>query len=504
MLLPQFRLERCGYDLTDLAGLIAEEKSAMRLQALTRAAAEEGLRPFMTATEARALVPEIELIEVDAEGEARDRRALVRAFDPLSDRVRAPWPDALLLDVTATARHFGGEEGIVDAARSLAARLGHLARVTLADDPTAARALARCGIEGVIPRGGAAEVLAELPVRVLEASQALLEGLRAVGVSTIGAFAALSRSAVATRFGEEGARLHTVAQGGVVPGLVDWAEPDSAERRVRVAMGGATSTLQLHFVLPGLLSQLSQRLGSRGEAVVRLRIAMHLEPTRGVPPVVAVTLRVGRPTRSPRILEPLVRVRLEGVRIEAPVEELVLEAVEVAPEQGWQPGLTDRTEATEPLPDLLARLDDHLGPDALCGVEPVDVWRPEAAWRPAPWPPARLWSQRRALPDDDPVAIQCAHEQQGPLPRPSLLLPEPQPVEAQVDGGGLPTRLRLEHGWVWVRRAEGPERLRSDWWGDEHWARDYWVVEIDDGRGARLLWVFVTPEQRWSVHGFFD
>lgn len=504
--LPMFRLERCGYTPDDLAGLIAEEKSAMRLQALTTAAAQEGLRSFMTATEARALVPEIELVELDADGEARDLQSLVRAFDPLSDRVRAPWIDTLLLEVGSTSCHFGGEAGIVEAARRLAARLGHTARVVLTDDPTAGRALAREGVEGVVPAGEAAGALAPLPVRSLAPSRDVLDALRAVGVSTIRSFAALSGPSVAARFGEEGAHLHAIARGGVVPGLVDWAEPEAAERRVKVAMGGATSTLQLHFVLPGLLVQLAQRLGRRGEAVVRLRISMHLEPTVGVPPVVAVSVRVGRPTRSPRILEPIVRVRLEGVRLEAPVDELVLEAVEVAAEQGWQPGLTDRTEATEPLPDLLARLADHLGGEALCGVEPVDVWCPERAWRPGPWPVQRLFAgpQLSVVDADDPVVVQQAHERPGMLPRPTLLLPSPRPIEVSLDAAGHPVRVRRPEGWARVRRAEGPERLRSDWWSDEDWARDYWAADLDDGRGSTRWWIFATPEGVWFHHGYFD
>lgn len=497
--LPAFRLERCGYEADDLAGLIAEEASAMRLQAVTPAAWAQGLRPWQTATAARALVPEVELIPWEPAEEDRDRHALVRAFEVFSDRVRSPWSDGLLLEVDRTAHHFGGEAGLLAEAEALARSLGHQARGAVADDPLAARALAVWGSGGVVPAGQGAQALAPLPLRALDPSEALREGLRAVGVSTVGALAVLPAPAVATRYGREGARLHAVACGHTVLDAVQGAEPEVADRRVRVAMGGATSTLQLHFVLPGLLGQLALRLGQRGEAVVRLRVALHLEPTRGVPPVAAVTVRVGRPTRSPRALEPLVRARLEGVRIEAPVDELVLEAVEVAPDQGWQPGLTDRTEATEPLPDLLARLADHLGDDALFGVGLADAWRPEVSWRPVPWPPRRLVAAR-AVVDTDPVGVQQRHEGIDELPRPSLLLPRPQPLEVRLGPSARLVALRSARGWEPVRRCEGPERLRGEWWSDEAWARDYWVVGLDEA----TAWVFATPEGRWFLHGWFD
>jgi hypothetical protein len=193
-------------------------------------------------------------------------------------------------------------------------------------------------------------------------------------------------------------------------------------------------------------------------------------------------------------------MRLEGVRIEAPVDELVLEAVEVAPEQGWQPGLTDRTEATEPMPDLLARMADHLGEQALFGVELADAWRPEVSWRPVAWPPSRWVGRARARLPDDPVELQQRHEHIDELPRPALLLPRAEPVEVRGAAGGPPLALRTERGWQPVERCVGPERLTSEWWSDDYWARDYWVVQAD----GRAQWLFVTPEGHWFRHGWFD
>ncbi len=41
--LPAFRLERCGWEAADVAGLIAEVKNAMRLVALTPATGRRAL-----------------------------------------------------------------------------------------------------------------------------------------------------------------------------------------------------------------------------------------------------------------------------------------------------------------------------------------------------------------------------------------------------------------------------------------------------------------------------
>jgi hypothetical protein len=179
---------------------------------------------------------------------------------------------------------------------------------------------------------------------------------------------------------------------------------------------------------------------------------------------------------------------------------------------GWQPGLTDRTEATEPLPDLLARLADHLGHEALCGAALVDRWKPESAWAPTVWPARQLVAvgaqsvRERLAHEVDPVWLQQAHEAPTELPRPCVLLQKALEIEvhlgAEGSGGGSvgPVGVRFAHSWETVQRAEGPERLRSDWWQREAWSRDYWVVACGD----RTAWIYADDRGRWFLHGWFD
>ncbi len=506
--LPAFRLERCGYDADELAGLIAEQKSAMRLVALTPAAVREGLRLGMTASEARALVPQLALEELDEATEREDRAALLRAFDALSDAVTFPWPDELALEVAHVARLFGGELGLAERAVRLAAELGHRSRAAVADDPLAAAALAIWATEqaGVLvaPPGQSDRLLAPLPLQALRPDEGLLDALRAVGVETIGQWAALDPAAVVGRYGPEAGRLHRVAR-GLQASAATLARPDLPETiSVRAPLAGATTLAELHFVLPGLLVELSERLADRDLAVVRLRVVLKLEKRSELGlGVAAVGLRIGRPTRSPRTLERLLRSRLDNLVLEAPAEELKLEAIEVVPEVGWQPGLSDRSEATEPLPDLLARLSDQLGEAALFAPRLVEAWRPEAAWRPELFPPMVLRAPpagpEAALASDDPVEIQQAFEGGWPLPRPTLLLPKPERVDVEVRGG-RPARLSVSGQAHAVQRSAGPERLQGEWWSPATaYEREYWVVQVDD----RVLWLF-TEGSRWYLHGYFD
>ena len=315
--------------------MVAEAKNATRLVACTPTAHSTGLSVGMTASEARALVPEVILEPLDPVGEREDRAALVHAFRALSDRVVSPWEDELVLEISRTVHLFDGEAAVISEARRLAESLGHCCRIAIADDPSVACALAKGSDEDVrVPSDGMAEALHDLPLSSLRPSLALCDALWAVGVTRIGQLARLEPASIAGRYGLEGVRLFRLARGEVPPSRIDWCDVDPESPSVRALMAGATSTLQIHFVLPGLLAELSRQLAQRDQVVVRIRVVLRLEQRAAFGDLpgadcVPFTVRVGRPTRAPAHLEPLIRRRLERLKLAAPVDEIVIEAAEV-------------------------------------------------------------------------------------------------------------------------------------------------------------------------------
>src|SRR5690606_10548120 len=99
-----------------------------------------------------------------------------------------------------------------------------------------------------------------------------------------------------------------------------------------------------------------------------------------------------------------------------------------------QPGLLDRAEAAEPLPDLIARLTDALGEHAVASPAPVDTWRPEAAWRAVPFGAGRAFGPPPPV-KPDPVDLLGDRERELPRPRPALLLERPQSLQVRVVQG---------------------------------------------------------------------
>ena len=121
------------------------------------------------------------------------------------------------------------------------------------------------------------------------------------------------------------------------------------------------------------------------------------------------------------------------------------------------------------------------------------------------------------MPERSPRRIPALTEDSGAgwpdhWPRPSRLLPRPDPIDAMAL---LPDQPPVWIAWRGVRRrisrADGPERIFGEWWTREAEriaVRDYFRVE--DEAGERL-WIFragdgedaATGSHRWFLHGVF-
>ncbi len=196
--LPGFPLQVAVRDRPELAGravAAVDATRAPRVVSLSRAALERGVRRGMATGQARLLAPDLELV-----GAGRDRlRAALRAlaeeiaqFSPTlelgGDGPEPRWDIWLEVPPAQRPRRFARR--LVAAAR----RAGYRARVGVAEDRFTAWAAAVCAGDDpvhVVPRGGAAAFLAPLPLELLPLADEVRHMLRAAGVTTLGAFAAL-------------------------------------------------------------------------------------------------------------------------------------------------------------------------------------------------------------------------------------------------------------------------------------------------------------------------
>jgi protein ImuB len=122
-------------------------------------------------------------------------------------------------------------------------------------------------------------------------------------------------------------------------------------------------------------------------------------------------------------------------------------------------------------------------------VHPCDTHMPERTFVMKPAAQASAWDE-----EDIPM-------------RPLLMLPCAEPAEVMATvPEGPPLQFRWRGVLYQVAHAEGPERIRPEWWRDG-WARtrDYYTVE--DGEGRRF-WLYrdgsYGADARWFVHGVYS
>jgi error-prone DNA polymerase len=473
--------------------LVANERGAERVFAMSAPVADAGVRRGVTLAAARALVPEILVERLDPTGELADLEQLCEALERFSPAAHVVPPDGVLLEVPAR---------VMPEVRACLTELGHSCRLVHAEEGGAAIALARhAGKDRVITIGGLAAALAPLPVDALGLPEEVRRSLRDVGVRRVEQLAALPLAALVGRFGPALAVAHARARGVEAPAALPVAPPKD-ETSFTVDFPDPVDQLEaILFVLNGLVRDLTGVLDRTGRAAMRVQVRLRLECGEHLLPV-----RLGQPSRGHQRIFRLLRARLERLQLASPVVGLALELLEFNLFTPVQPGLLDRAQAPEPLPELCARLQDVLGPAAVVTPADHDTWQPEAAWRPIPWgqpvpkPPTNTGEPDPAAPHE-PLDLRRV--------RPAVLLSVPLALRVAAAPSGRPRALLLERVWTPLDGVEGPERLSGERWSEGGWARDYWRATLPDGRRA---WIYreslpgdaEPAASRWFLHGWFD
>jgi nucleotidyltransferase/DNA polymerase involved in DNA repair len=269
--------------------------------ACSRAAWGRGVRIGMTATAARGLAPDIEIVTANPANERETVRAIADALLGVSPTVDAGGRVgaggahlAMYAEVPAKTRGAAFGERLLE----LVDELGLTARIGIADDRfTAWVAAAHGGAEerGVIavPRGGSAAFLAPRPLSLLAISPEVQHMLEALGVRTLGEFAALPAPSVARPLeadyqalarGESDARLRPYTPEAPIREEVAVSADNVLDLQDLLPANEQSRGLSFAAAVALVSRRIGLRLAGRGRAAVRLEItAISRDGSREVP-----------------------------------------------------------------------------------------------------------------------------------------------------------------------------------------------------------------------------
>lgn len=478
--------------------------NARRLAGVDRAAAERGLAPGMMLTEARALVPEIAVVEADSAGEAADLQALslwCRRYSPVSAPRGA---GAIIIDITGVAHLFGGESALIDDILSRLGAMGLTVRAAIADAGPAALALAR-GHERFIsaPGEGRAD-LGPLPASALDLPPEMLSRLSVMGLRRIGDFTRFGRETLRPRLGADAMERLDAALGWRALPLSPVAEPVPV-RATRRFTEPVERLQEVETALTDLAPALEAELERRAEGARHLVLTLYR--VDGI--ARALTVTAAAALRDAGAVIRLFRDRL--ARLEGGLDPgfgfdmITLEACAVEPLAGRQENAFAGPGDAAAAAPLIDRLAGRLGLEAVRRLEPAASHIPERA---VLFTPASCGEDRPDWTGEPWRTGEWDAAAGGPLARPFALLPAPEPIEAMAEvPDGPPLRFvwrRVAHR---VAAADGPERIACEWWREDAPTRDYYRLEDETGR---RFWVYrsglygrETGTPRWYMHGLF-
>ena len=185
----------------------------------------------------------------------------------------------LVLDVSDSERLLGMPQQIADALRRKVNAAGLEPSITTSRNANAAVLAAR-GSPGitVVPPGEEAQRLAPLPLAVLELDPEQEETFASWGIKTLGALAALPRTALISRIGQAGYRLQALSRGEHESLLVPTEASLDSTFSESIELEHPVDLLEpLLFLLSRMLDQILARAGERAFAIAGVETTLKLQ-----------------------------------------------------------------------------------------------------------------------------------------------------------------------------------------------------------------------------------
>ncbi len=410
---------------------------------------------------AYALAPQLQTLPRQPRAERQGLLQVANWACQLSSQVCLYSPDMVLVELSGSLRLLGKDwrqmikKGVTET--------GYTVGLTAAPTLTSARVLARAQryilLQQITPLP---PVLKQLPLQHLELSTDTAAGLSSLGLQSLGELLEVPRDGLLRRFGKTLLTHLDQLTGAGLETLPVYQPPQQFESTLELS-SEVHNTAALIFAVQRLLKELEDFLRARDQALASFELG--LQYSHGE----TLWLKFGllELERDAQRLLSLSQERLNQLKLQAPVRQIILRAAQLFDHAPIAADLFASSQSLNELNRLLERLRSRLGEKSVCGLSGWADYRPEKATRS--WPVNETSAQDITVVNERPVWI----------------LDQPEPLL------GCPGQI-----------INGPERIESGWWDGSDIRRDYYVVEKSQGQ---RLWVYQDCRSKaWFKHGLFS
>ncbi len=456
------------------------------------AALDAGVHPGLTVAKARVLVRDVVVVEDDPTGQRevlKDLALECLRYAPLVAMVRE---DGIVIDVTGADHLHGGLRPLTDDLHRRLAQAGYTSRIAIASNASSSWALARfanadTGVRVYSVDEEVACVLT-LPLAALDLDDRTRRSLLGLGLVTVGDLARIPRGPLAKRHGRSVVLALDRLQGAVASPMawLRFRDRVAVERRF---LEPVLDHDQLGRLVAEACSTLCRELEARTEGARHVDLVVYQVDGDAQ----AIGVGFSAPSRAAEHIAGLLARRFDRLSARHGAEGLRLVASVTSPLEATAApfGLADEgIPAAVDRAALVDRICSRPGIVRVYGVRLHESRVPERSFR---------WVDP-LLEDDDSNGAYM------PPPRPTRLLPRPEPITAVTQVPDHPPAFfvwrRVRHRVV---HSDGPERIRGEWWRkdrEREALRDYYVVEDETGQ---RFWIFRNAAMEdvpaWFLHG---
>ncbi|WP_439559027.1 Y-family DNA polymerase [Dyadobacter sp.] len=476
----------------ELAGkafvLSMKVRNRVQVMAASRQAEKLGIEKGMVLADARAVLPELLVMDYKPDDDQKLLFALAEWMIRYSPLVAVDGQDGLILDATGCAHLWGGEAGYLKDMATRLKNLGYDVKTAMADTIGVAWAIARySNAFPIIKPTQQLNAILNLPPGALRFEMHVVEKMYKLGLTRVRSFISMPRPVLRRRFGQTTLDQIDQALGHIQEAFQPVVPVDPYQERlpslepIRTAKG-------IEIALEKLLEKLCKRLvadkvGVRQALLKCFRIDGEMEK---------ISIGTNAPSCSASHLFKLFDQKINEIEPDLGIELFVLEATTVEPlfdtqEQLWNIGAGSNMVLVA---ELLDRLVARAGNDIVHRYLPAEHYWPE-----------------RSIVDAPSLSAKPATEWRSDLIRPMQMLAVPEKIQVTAPVPDYPPMLFQYKGAVHkIRRADGPDRVEQEWWLSKGLHRDYYSLEDEEGR---RYWVFRLghyeegKDPEWFIHGFF-
>ncbi|RYZ49527.1 MAG: DNA polymerase Y family protein, partial [Sphingobacteriales bacterium] len=476
-------------ELKDVPLVFADKAgNRMLVSSVSIEAAAQGITLGMPLADAKAILPELEVVENQGFRSQKLLKAIGRWAIRYSPLVMLDGDDGLIINISGCCHLWGGEKEYFKAIILRLREMGYYVRCAVADTIGTAWAVSRYGrISPIVQPGKELDALLTLPPMALRIEPIASQKLMKLGLTTIGSFISMPRSVLRRRIGEDAVSRIEQVLGQKEELFVPLSEPVEYSEGL-ASMEPIRTKKGIEIAIESLLVSLCKKLSQDGMGI---RHAL-LKCFRVDGKELSVSVGTSTPSVNVPHLLKLFELKVDTIEPRLGIELFVLDAVQVeelntVQEAFWR---TEKAGEDTEVSELLDRISGKLGAGLIHRYLPLPHHWPERSVKVVSdlkESPVMKWRTDRA--------------------RPVQLLTVPEAIQVTAPIPDYPPMLFRYQGITHqVKKADGPERIEREWWIEEGEHRDYYSVEDEHGK---RYWLFRSghydagKRSGWFIHGFF-